>query len=153
MTPAATFPAGTPIAGTRPGANPQLQLPVKTTLVITRQCNLDCRLCYGNCKAQSAAPELSIDAWRTVADDLAGNGVIWLYIEGGEPFLKEASMAKLKASRLAMSAASEAVQIHGGLGYMVESPVARFYCDAKVLEIGEGTNEIQHVVIARELGC
>ena len=69
----------------------------------------------------------------------------------GRPFLKEASMAKLKASRLAVAAASEAVQIHGGLGYMLESPVARFYCDAKVLEIGEGTNEIQHVVIAREL--
>jgi alkylation response protein AidB-like acyl-CoA dehydrogenase len=71
----------------------------------------------------------------------------------GQPFLKEASMAKLKASRLAVHAASEAVQIHGGLGYMLESPVARFYCDAKVLEIGEGTNEIQHLVIARELGC
>ncbi len=71
----------------------------------------------------------------------------------GQPFLKEASMAKLKASRLAVSAASEAVQIHGGLGYMLESPVARFYCDAKVLEIGEGTNEIQHMVIARTLGC
>jgi short/branched chain acyl-CoA dehydrogenase len=70
-----------------------------------------------------------------------------------QPFLKEAAMAKLKASRLAVSAASEAVQIHGGLGYMLDSPVARFYCDAKVLEIGEGTNEIQHLVIARELGC
>src|SRR6187549_2407823 len=73
--------------------------------------------------------------------------------DAGEPFLKEAAMAKLKASRLAVSAASEAVQIHGGVGYMLESPVARFYCDAKVLEIGEGTNEIQHLVIARALGC
>jgi alkylation response protein AidB-like acyl-CoA dehydrogenase len=73
--------------------------------------------------------------------------------DAGEPFLKEAAMAKLKASRLAVWAASEAVQIHGGLGYMLESPVARFYCDAKVLEIGEGTNEIQHLVIARALGC
>jgi alkylation response protein AidB-like acyl-CoA dehydrogenase len=71
----------------------------------------------------------------------------------GQPFLKEAAMAKLKASRLAVAAASEAVQIHGGLGYMLETPVARFYCDAKVLEIGEGTNEIQHLVIARALGC
>jgi short/branched chain acyl-CoA dehydrogenase len=71
----------------------------------------------------------------------------------GRPFLKEASMAKLKASRLATWAASEAVQIHGGVGYMLESPVARFYCDSKVLEIGEGTNEIQHLVIARALGC
>jgi alkylation response protein AidB-like acyl-CoA dehydrogenase len=73
--------------------------------------------------------------------------------DAGQPFLKEAAMAKLKASRLAVSAASEAVQIHGGLGYMLDSPVARFYCDAKVLEIGEGTNEIQHLVIARALGC
>jgi alkylation response protein AidB-like acyl-CoA dehydrogenase len=73
--------------------------------------------------------------------------------DAGEPFLKEAAMAKLKASRLATWAASEAVQIHGGLGYMLESPVARFYCDSKVLEIGEGTNEIQHLVIARALGC
>jgi alkylation response protein AidB-like acyl-CoA dehydrogenase len=71
----------------------------------------------------------------------------------GQPFRKVAAMAKLKASRLAVHAASEAVQVHGGLGYMLESPVARFYCDAKVLEIGEGTNEIQHLVIARELGC
>src|SRR3954466_3067532 len=71
----------------------------------------------------------------------------------GQPFLKEAAMAKLKASRVAAWAASEAVQIHGGMGYMLETPVARFYCDSKVLEIGEGTNEIQHMVIARELGC
>jgi alkylation response protein AidB-like acyl-CoA dehydrogenase len=73
--------------------------------------------------------------------------------DAGQPFQKEAAMAKLKASRLATWAASEAVQIHGGLGYMLETPVARFYCDAKVLEIGEGTNEIQHMVIARALGC
>lgn len=73
--------------------------------------------------------------------------------DAGEPFQKEAAMAKLKASRVATWAASEAVQIHGGLGYMLDTPVARFYCDAKVLEIGEGTNEIQHLVIARQLGC
>jgi short-chain 2-methylacyl-CoA dehydrogenase len=73
--------------------------------------------------------------------------------DSAEPFLKEASMAKLKASRVAVWAASEAVQIHGGSGYMLDSAVARFYCDAKVLEIGEGTNEIQHMVIARALGC
>src|SRR5256885_11185485 len=71
----------------------------------------------------------------------------------GQPFQKEAAMAKLKASRLATLAASEAVQIQGGDGYMLESPVARFFCDAQVLEIGEGTNEIQHLVIARPLGC
>jgi alkylation response protein AidB-like acyl-CoA dehydrogenase len=73
--------------------------------------------------------------------------------DAGQPFQKEAAMAKLKASRVATWAASEAVQIHGGIGYMLETPVARFYCDSKVLEIGEGTNEIQHLVIARLLGC
>jgi len=73
--------------------------------------------------------------------------------DNGEPFRKEAAMAKLKASRVATAVASEAVQIFGGIGYMLDSPIARFYCDAKVLEIGEGTNEIQHLVIARELGC
>ena len=73
--------------------------------------------------------------------------------DAGEPFRKEAAMAKLRASKTAMWAATEAVQIHGGYGYMLESDVARFFCDAKVLEIGEGTNEIQHLVIARELGC
>jgi short/branched chain acyl-CoA dehydrogenase len=62
-------------------------------------------------------------------------------------------MAKLKASRVATFVVSEAVQIFGGAGYMLDSPIARFYCDAKVLEIGEGTNEIQHLVIAKELGC
>jgi alkylation response protein AidB-like acyl-CoA dehydrogenase len=73
--------------------------------------------------------------------------------DSGAPFSKEAAMAKLKASRLAVHAASEAVQIYGGAGYMMDSAVARFYCDAKVLEIGEGTNEIQHLVIARAIGC
>jgi len=73
--------------------------------------------------------------------------------DAGQPFRKEAAMAKLKASQVATAAVSEAVQIFGGAGYMLESDVARFYCDAKVLEIGEGTNEIQRLVIARELGC
>jgi alkylation response protein AidB-like acyl-CoA dehydrogenase len=73
--------------------------------------------------------------------------------DAGQPFKKEAAMAKLKASRVATFVTSEAVQIFGGAGYMLESDIARFYCDAKVLEIGEGTNEIQHLVIARELGC
>ena len=91
------------------------------------------------------ATELEAARWLTYR-------AAWLR-DQGQPFLKEAAMAKLKASRLAAHAASEAVQIHGGVGYMLESPVARFYCDSKVLEIGEGTNEIQHVVIARALGC
>jgi alkylation response protein AidB-like acyl-CoA dehydrogenase len=73
--------------------------------------------------------------------------------DAGLPFGKESAMAKLLASELAMKAASEAVQIHGGYGFMHEYPVSRFFCDAKVLEIGEGTNEIQRIVIARHLGC
>jgi short/branched chain acyl-CoA dehydrogenase len=73
--------------------------------------------------------------------------------DAGKPFDKEAAMAKLLASELATHAASEAVQIHGGYGTMRDYPIARFYCDAKVLEIGEGTSEIQRIVIARHLGC
>jgi short/branched chain acyl-CoA dehydrogenase len=73
--------------------------------------------------------------------------------DAGRPFKKEAAMAKLKASQVATFTVSEAVQIFGGAGYLLESDIARFYCDAKVLEIGEGTNEIQRLVIARELGC
>jgi alkylation response protein AidB-like acyl-CoA dehydrogenase len=73
--------------------------------------------------------------------------------DSGQPFTKEAAMAKLEASRSAVWAASEAVQIFGGTGYMLDTPVARYFCDSKVLEIGEGTNEIQHLVIARTLGC
>ena len=73
--------------------------------------------------------------------------------DAGQPFRKEAAMAKLNASQVANHVVSEAVQIFGGAGYMLESDVARFYCDAKVLEIGEGTNEIQRLVIARALGC
>lgn len=61
---------------------------MKTTLVITEQCNLDCRLCYGRCKEDKPRAELSIPEWRRVIDELADSGVIWLYIEGGEPFLK-----------------------------------------------------------------
>ena len=66
---------------------------------------------------------------------------------------RKAAMAKPKASRVAIVGGVGGGQIHGGLGYMLESPVARFYCDSKVLEIGEGTNEDQHLVIARALGC
>jgi alkylation response protein AidB-like acyl-CoA dehydrogenase len=75
----------------------------------------------------------------------------WLR-DQGRPFKMEAAIAKLYASEIAVDAAREAVQIHGGYGYIEEFPVARFYRDAKVLEIGEGTNEIQRVLIARSLG-
>ena len=61
-------------------------------------------------------------------------------------------MAKLYATESAVTATREATQIFGGYGFMDESPVSRFYRDAKILEIGEGTSEIQRLVIARELG-
>lgn len=71
--------------------------------------------------------------------------------DAGKPFAIEASHAKLFASRAACAAASEAVQIHGGYGYTTEFPVERYYRDAKITEIYEGTSEIQNVVIARSL--
>ena len=71
----------------------------------------------------------------------------------GEPFTLTAAQAKLKTGRLAVRAAEEAVQIHGGYGYIEEYPVCRFYRDAKILTIGEGTDEVQQMVIARALGC
>ncbi|MFZ5850178.1 MAG: acyl-CoA dehydrogenase family protein [Actinomycetota bacterium] len=70
----------------------------------------------------------------------------------GEPFKKQAAIAKLVASEAAMANAREATQVFGGYGFMNEFPVARFYRDAKVLEIGEGTSEVQRLLIARELG-
>jgi short-chain 2-methylacyl-CoA dehydrogenase len=71
----------------------------------------------------------------------------------GEPFTLTAAQAKLITGRLAVRATEEAVQIHGGYGYIEEYPVCRFYRDAKILTIGEGTDEVQQMVIARQLGC
>ncbi len=70
----------------------------------------------------------------------------------GEPFRKQAAIAKLTASNAAMDNARDATQIFGGYGFMNEFPVARFYRDAKVLEIGEGTSEVMRMIIAQELG-
>ena len=70
----------------------------------------------------------------------------------GEPFKRQAAIAKLHASECAVANAREATQIHGGYGFMNEFPVARFWRDSKILEIGEGTSEIQRMVIARDLG-
>jgi short-chain 2-methylacyl-CoA dehydrogenase len=70
----------------------------------------------------------------------------------GEPFKRQAAIAKLHASEVAVTNAREATQIHGGYGFMNEFPVARFWRDSKILEIGEGTSEIQRLVIARDLG-
>lgn len=70
----------------------------------------------------------------------------------GEPFKRQAAIAKLHASTIAVDNARDATQIHGGYGFMNEFPVARFWRDAKILEIGEGTSEVQRMIIARELG-
>jgi len=73
--------------------------------------------------------------------------------DAGRPFGLAAAQAKLKTGRLAVRCAEEAVQIHGGYGYIEEYPVCRMYRDAKILTIGEGTDEIQQMVIARGLGA
>ena len=76
----------------------------------------------------------------------------WLKDEG-KSFSLTAAQAKLKTGRLAVRCTEEAVQIHGGYGFIEEYPVCRFYRDAKILTIGEGTDEVQHMVIARALGA
>ena len=76
----------------------------------------------------------------------------WLK-DRGRPFSLEVAQAKLKSGLVALRAADEAVQIHGGYGFIEEYPVCRFYRDAKILTIGEGTDEIQRMVIARALGA
>ncbi len=81
-------------------------------------------------------------AWHDAADRL---------VRGAE-FKRQAAIAKLYGSEIAVANAREATQIHGGYGFINETPVARFWRDAKVLEIGEGTSEVQRMIIARDLG-
>lgn len=76
----------------------------------------------------------------------------WLK-DQGKPYKKEAAMCKLYASEICMEITNQAVQIHGGNGYMKDYHVERYMRDAKLLEIGEGTSEVQRIVIAREIGC
>lgn len=90
---------------------------------------------------------LKIELARTMVYKAA-----WLK-DQGRAFGKEAAMCKLYASEIAMEVADEAIQIHGGYGYMKEYEVERYMRDAKLLEIGEGTSEVQRMVIARHIGC
>jgi len=76
----------------------------------------------------------------------------WLK-DQGRPFTKEASMCKLYASEICTEVANQAIQIHGGYGYMKDYHVERYLRDGKLTEIGEGTSEIQRMVIARQIGC
>jgi len=98
-------------------------------------------------QAKLANLATEIEACRLLVQKAA-----WLKDEG-KNFSLTAAQAKLKSGRLAVHAADEAVQIHGGYGFIEEYPVARFYRDAKILTIGEGTDEIQELVIARALGA
>src|ERR1035437_5437745 len=97
--------------------------------------------------AKRATLSTEIEATRLLVHKSA-----WLK-DVGRNFSLTAAQAKLKSGRLAVRAAAEAVQIHGGYGYIEEYPVCRFYRDAKILTIGEGTDEVQEMVIARALGA
>jgi len=90
--------------------------------------------------------EVAVEASRLLVYRAA-----WLK-DHGQPFKREAAVAKLYATEAAVSIARDATQIFGGAGFIEESPVARYYRDAKILEIGEGTSEVQRLVIARSLG-
>jgi short-chain 2-methylacyl-CoA dehydrogenase len=100
--------------------------------------------CVDECKLADMAAR--VHAARLAWYDAAARLV------AGAPFKKEAAIAKLLASNAAMDNSRDATQIFGGAGFMNESPVGRFYRDAKILEIGEGTSEVQRMLIARALG-
>jgi short/branched chain acyl-CoA dehydrogenase len=95
---------------------------------------------------QLADMAVEIEAGRQLAYKAA-----WLK-DQGRPFAEAAAMAKLYTGELSHRVVNQALQIHGGYGYMDESPISRLYRDQKILEIGEGTNEVQRMVIARHLG-
>jgi short/branched chain acyl-CoA dehydrogenase len=120
---------------------------------------LDQSLAYAREREQFGRPIASFQAVQFKLADMAteieaARSLVlrsaWLK-DQDRPFAQAAAMAKLYTGELARRAANEALQIHGGYGYMDEYPVSRFYRDAKILEIGEGTNEIQRLVIARSL--
>jgi len=90
---------------------------------------------------------MNIELGRLMRDKAA-----WLY-DQKKPNIKEAHMAKLFCTETAVKAASVAIQIHGGMGFMDECPVSRYYRDCRVLTIGDGTSEIQKYILAKELGC
>jgi short/branched chain acyl-CoA dehydrogenase len=117
-------------------------------------------LAYAKERQQFGRPISSFQAIQFKLADMAteieaGRALVyraaWLKDEG-RPFALEAAMAKLYTGELSHRVANLALQIHGGYGYMEESAISRFYRDQKILEIGEGTNEVQRMVIARHLG-
>ncbi|MCG1028390.1 acyl-CoA dehydrogenase family protein [Virgibacillus halodenitrificans] len=125
------------------------------------QGSLDKALTYAKERKQFGKPISNFQAIQfKLADmsmevELARNMVhkaAWLK-DNHKPFSKEAAYAKLYATETAFRSANQAIQIHGGYGYMREYEVERYLRDAKLLEIGEGTSEVQRLVIARQLGC
>jgi short/branched chain acyl-CoA dehydrogenase len=103
-------------------------------------------------KFQTIQAKLADLATEIAAARLLTYHAAWLK-DQNQPFGLTAAQAKLKTGRLAVRATEEAVQIHGGYGFIEEYPVCRFYRDAKILTIGEGTDEVQQMVIARALGA
>lgn len=125
------------------------------------QASLEKALAYAKERKQFGKPISNFQAIQfKLADmamevELARNMVhkaAWLK-DSEKPFSKEAAYAKLYATETAFRSANQAIQIHGGYGYMREYEVERYLRDAKLLEIGEGTSEVQRLVIARQLGC
>ncbi|HWQ24429.1 MAG TPA: acyl-CoA dehydrogenase family protein [Gaiellaceae bacterium] len=117
-------------------------------------------LAYAREREQFGRPIASFQAVQFKLADMAteieaGRGMVyraaWLK-DQGRPFGREAAMAKLFTGELSHRVVNAALLLHGGLGYMEEAPISRFYRDQKILEIGEGTNEVQRMVIARHLG-
>ena len=104
------------------------------------------------CKFQLVQAKLADMATEIEAARQLMYYVAWL-LQKGKRFVKEASMFKYFVTDVARRAANEGVQIFGGYGYMMEYPIARAFRDYKILQIGDGTSEIQKIVIARELGC
>ncbi|MFQ5950646.1 MAG: acyl-CoA dehydrogenase family protein, partial [Candidatus Geothermarchaeales archaeon] len=123
------------------------------------QASLDAAISYSKDRHQFGRPIAEFQAIRFMIADVATRleASRLLYLEAAQrkdrrlPFTKEASMAKLFASETAMKAAWTSVQIHGGYGYVTAYPVERYFRDAKLCEIGEGTSEIQRLVISREI--
>lgn len=125
------------------------------------QACLDSALAYAKERRQFGQPISKFQAIQFKLADMAAAielarlavyQAAWLK-DQGLPFTKESAIAKLFASETAVKAALEAIQIFGGYGYIKEYPVERYLRDAKLMEIGEGTSEIQRLVIARQLGC
>jgi butyryl-CoA dehydrogenase len=120
---------------------------------------LDEALAYAKKRRQFGKPILEYEAIQWMIADMATENeaarlLTWhaaTLRDLKQPFLRVASEAKLYSSEVAMRSTSKAIQIHGGYGYLKDSPVERFYRDAKLCEIGEGTSEVQRMVIAREL--